>query len=224
MHDVTPDPDLLAVDPTHAYPPSKHRPDSKPNGADLIGRVFVEPEIGVCQITGLGPVTYHCMPSRAQVKSQKVSPHSENISLGAHYTLTYQQTSSGEEHYSSLAEILQLIEAGPILQQPASHNATDTPITTPIYVPATLQYVPIRATPSIQPIERQRVSDSGEIEKQRVSNFNAIEKQRVSDLNEINRKASTILIGQNKTKHLLAAQHVSIFLQEDKGCRSAFGY
>ncbi len=189
MHDVTPGPDLLAVDPAHAYPPDRHCPDPKPNGADLIGRVFMEPEIIVCQITGLGPVTYHRMPSRAQAKRQKASPHSETISLGAHYTLTYQQTSSGEEHYSSLAEILQWIEAGPILQQPASHNATDAPITTPVYVPATLQYVPIRATPSIQPrqVEKQRVSDLNEIEKQRVSDLNEIEKQRVSDLNEINR-------------------------------------
>jgi hypothetical protein len=95
MHDVTPDPDLLTVDPAHAYPPNRHRPDPKTNGADLIGRVFMEPEIGVCQIMGLGPVTYHRMPSRAQAKRQKASPHSGTIPLGAHYTLTYKQTSSG---------------------------------------------------------------------------------------------------------------------------------
>jgi hypothetical protein len=80
MHDVAPDTDLLTVDPAHAYPPNRHRPDPKANGADLIGRVFMEPEIGVCRITGLRPVTYHRMPSRAQVKRQKSSPLYSHVS------------------------------------------------------------------------------------------------------------------------------------------------
>jgi hypothetical protein len=130
-----------------------------------------------------------------------------------------------------LAEILQWIEAGPILQQPASHNATEAPITTPVYVPATLQYVPFRATPSSQSIqvEEHMVSDLDESEKQRVFVLKKVErkenseKQRVSVLHEIKQKASTTLIGPNKTKRLLAAQHVSIFLQGNKGCRNAFG-
>jgi hypothetical protein len=57
MHDTKTDTALLDIDTTHAYPPSKHRPDPQSNGEDLIGRVFVEPGIGVCQIIGLGPVT-----------------------------------------------------------------------------------------------------------------------------------------------------------------------
>ncbi len=115
-----------------------------------------------------------------------------------------------------MAEILEWIEAGPILQQPSSQNRTDAPITMPIYVPATLQYVPIQATPSLQQsqVEKQRVSDLDEGERQRVCDLNAIkraekvisneteklQKQRVSVLNEIQRKASVISIGPNTNK------------------------
>ncbi len=51
MHEVRPDVDLLGADQTHAYPPTKDRPDPQPSGTDLIGRVFLEPDKGVCQIT-----------------------------------------------------------------------------------------------------------------------------------------------------------------------------
>jgi hypothetical protein len=63
-----PIPRLLVI-----YPPTKDRPDPKTNGADLIGRVFLEPEIGVCQITGIGLVLNHRIPSRAQVQRQTES-------------------------------------------------------------------------------------------------------------------------------------------------------
>jgi hypothetical protein len=49
MHDVRPDMALLGLDPSHAYPPTKDRPDPKTNGQDLIGRVFLEPDIGVAK-------------------------------------------------------------------------------------------------------------------------------------------------------------------------------
>jgi hypothetical protein len=145
MHDVTPDPALLQMDLAHAYPPTRSRPDPKPNGADLIGRVFVEPEIGVCQITGLGPVTNHRLATRAQVKRQR-NDGDPALPQGSHYTLTYQQTNTGEEHFSSLTEILHWMASGPLLQSPTAlvpTNATAAPITTPAYVPATIQYVPI---------------------------------------------------------------------------------
>jgi hypothetical protein len=152
------------------------------------------------------------------VKRQQSSPNSSAIALGAHYTLMYEQTSSGEKHFSSLAEILQWIKAGPILQQPASQNRTDTPITMPIYVPATLQYVPIQATLSLQQsqVEKQKVSNLDEVEKQRVCDLNAnkrtdkvisnetkkLRKQRLSVLNEVQRKASAISIGPRTNKTL----------------------
>ena len=138
MHDVSPGAELLEADQTHAYPPTKDRPDPQPNGSDLIGRTFLEPEIGVCQITGLGPVTQHHMPTRAQTRKDVDPP----LTIGSHYTLTYTQTNSGEEHYSSLSEILNWIQSGPLLQPPAVQNDTEAPITTPAHAPATIQYVP----------------------------------------------------------------------------------
>jgi hypothetical protein len=55
------------------------------------------------------------------------------------------QTTTGEEHYSSLTEILYWIDTGPLLQpphDPVSANQTNAPIITPLQVPATVQYVP----------------------------------------------------------------------------------
>ncbi len=102
-----PDADLLGTDQSHAYPKTRDRPDLQPNGTELIGRVFLEPDLGVCQITGIGPVIQHRMPTRAQVQRQRTSPHAEpTLTLGSHYTLMYTQTASGEEQYSSIAEIL----------------------------------------------------------------------------------------------------------------------
>jgi hypothetical protein len=55
-----------------AYPPSKSRPNPRDNGSDLVGRAFLEPELGVCIITGLGPVVQNQMATRARLKrSQK---------------------------------------------------------------------------------------------------------------------------------------------------------
>jgi hypothetical protein len=120
MHDVSPGSDLLEADQTYAYPPTKDRPDPQPNGADLIGRMFLEPEIGICQITGIGPVKYHQMPTRAQIRRQQASQNANPpLTIGSHYTLMYTQTNSGEEHFSSISEILQWIQSGPLLQPPA---------------------------------------------------------------------------------------------------------
>jgi hypothetical protein len=118
MHDVSPAASLLEMDPNHVYPPTRNRPDPEPNGADLIGRAFIEPEIGVCHITGLGPVTRHTMPTRAQKQRQR---HDDEpaIQPGTNYTLTYTQENSDAEHFSSVAEILNWIASGPILQPPA---------------------------------------------------------------------------------------------------------
>jgi hypothetical protein len=145
MHDVSPDTALLDIELTHAYPPSKHRTDPQPNGSDLIRRVFVEPEIGVCQINGLGPVTQHRLATRAQLQRQR-NDRAPPIAQGAHYTLTYVQLATGDEHFSSIAEIVHWVDSGPLLQPPtpvAPTNNTRAPITTPFHVPATVQYVPI---------------------------------------------------------------------------------
>jgi hypothetical protein len=75
------------------------------------------------------------------------------IQPGEHYTLHYKQTTTGEDNFSSVAEILHWIETGPFLQPPVgpvTANQTDAPpITTPSYVPAKVQYVPNLAPPSL---------------------------------------------------------------------------
>jgi hypothetical protein len=115
----------------------------------------------------------------------------------------YTQTSSGEERYSSVDEIVHWISSGPLLRPPtdlAPTNETDTDITTPSYVPATIQYVPTIKPSSQQkqnpiPLGNQRMSVSNEVGRESVSNevrsshhgIDLIErsrqKQRVSDLN-----------------------------------------
>jgi hypothetical protein len=122
------------------------------NGADLVGRAFFEPEIGVCLITGLGPVVRHKLATRAQLRRH--DNDAPLLSQGEHYTLAYTQTSTGEEHFSSLHEILHWIQTGPVLMPPAPQapsNTTNAPITTPPFTPATLQYVPKRTSLDASP-------------------------------------------------------------------------
>jgi hypothetical protein len=105
----------------------------------------------------------------------------------------YTQTSTGEEHYSSVDEILHWISSGPVLRPPSDSHRTeeiDVTITTPAYIPATIQYVPTtpysQHTPSTIPLQKQRVSVQNE--KRSQSDRNAPigrqrGKQRVSELN-----------------------------------------
>ena len=53
-----------------SYPPTRERHNPQRNGSDLLGRYFFDPDIGVCCITRLGPVTQKQLPSRAQLRSQ----------------------------------------------------------------------------------------------------------------------------------------------------------
>ncbi len=145
LHDLAPDDALLSADTNLMYPPSKARPFPMDDGSDLIGRAFLEPELGICLLTGQGPVTYKQMSTRA-VARRNNSTNDPLIVTGSHYTLTYKQIDTGEVNFSSLTEILFWIESGPLLQPPESHqpitNATNAPVTTPPCVPASLQYIP----------------------------------------------------------------------------------
>jgi hypothetical protein len=68
LHDtILVDDDLLQQDPKLTYPPSKTRPDPRENGSDLLGRAFFEPDLGVCVIIGIGPVTHHRLATRGQL-------------------------------------------------------------------------------------------------------------------------------------------------------------
>jgi hypothetical protein len=65
--DEKPDSILLRPDMSLAYPPSRTRPNPRDDGTDMVGRHFVEPELGVCVIMGPGPVTAMTLPTRAQI-------------------------------------------------------------------------------------------------------------------------------------------------------------
>ncbi len=129
---------------TLAYPPTKVRPDPRDNGTDLVGRHFIDPELGVCVIVGPGPV----IDKNWQHIQQQKNSNEPAIGPGSHFTLRYRHIDTCEEHYSSVSEILYWIALGPVLTQPtlrAPLNQTDAPITTLEHVPATIQYVPTRA-------------------------------------------------------------------------------
>jgi hypothetical protein len=79
-----------------AYPPSKARPQPRDNGSDLVGRAFLEPELGVCIITGLGPMVHSQMSARAR-HGRNRSTGEPLIAAGSHFTLMYEQTTTGEE-------------------------------------------------------------------------------------------------------------------------------
>jgi hypothetical protein len=69
-----------------AYPPSKARPNTRDDGTDLIGRHFIEPELGVCVLIGTGPVTHNPLKTRAQLARQRKSLE-PTIRMGSHFTL-----------------------------------------------------------------------------------------------------------------------------------------
>jgi hypothetical protein len=133
LKDLQPDETLLQPNATTAYPPTLARPIPRDNGSDLIGRNFVEPELGICAITGTGPVVHKPLTTRAQMQQHRRSSHpSAPIAPGAHYTLRYQQRTT--EHYSSVAEVFQWIALGPLLSPPPAevgNQAARAPITTP---------------------------------------------------------------------------------------------
>ena len=118
------------------------------------------------------------MDSRAMSKRHRQgTPETPLIPLGSHFTLTYRQLDTGEEHFSSVMEIVSWIELGPLLLPPPTplpDPTDDLPITTPSYVPASLQYVPIHPHPSVAHIPmtaEQRVPTiSVEIRPQRQNN------------------------------------------------------
>jgi hypothetical protein len=119
------EPDLLELqDASISYPPTRDRPFPQPDGSDLLGRHFFEPELGVCCITRLGPVTQKRLSSRAQLNNRDTQDLP--IALGAHFTLYYQCVSSREEHFSSVDEVDQWIKKGPILRPPVEQFRTRT--------------------------------------------------------------------------------------------------
>jgi hypothetical protein len=149
MAPIKPSQESLQLDLDVAYPPTRNRPDPQKDGSDLLGRHFVEPELGVCCITALGPIARKHAITRAerdQLRTPGAEPH---IPTGLHYTLYYSQLLTQTEYLSSVTEVLNWIQIEPIVPPHVEDpNVVGTlPITTP---PATaLLYVTM--TPHNQP-------------------------------------------------------------------------
>jgi hypothetical protein len=88
LPDVAADSTLVQASGTLTYPPTKARPDPRDNGIDLVGRHFIEPELGVCVIIGPGPVIIKKLATRAQIRQQQKS-NEPAIGSGSHFTLRY---------------------------------------------------------------------------------------------------------------------------------------
>jgi hypothetical protein len=163
LHDVEPCEPLLDPDPTLAYPPTKARPHPMQDGSDLIGRAFFEPDLGVCLITGLGPVIHNPLSTRARLNRARNSDE-PILEIGKHFTLVYRHMTTGDEHYSSLIEVLYWIQSGPTLTMPTvPHplNATNAPITTPSHASVSIQYLPLeqRGDAALPALQHQRAPD-----------------------------------------------------------------
>jgi hypothetical protein len=102
------------------YPDNKARVSPQPNGADLLGRCFLEPAAGICCITQLGPVT----------------SDAEDDSVA--HTLHYRCLQNQAEYISTVEQIASWLEEGPLLLKPAREPTPlpVAPVTYPAYYPA----------------------------------------------------------------------------------------
>ena len=115
-----PDDDLLSPDNTNIlYPPSRERLLPSPDGADLLGRCFMDPSIGVCCITQMGPM----------------ADRNDEASVP---TLHYRCLNTQAEFYASVEQIANWIQDGPLLKAPVedSNRAPAAPVTYPPYAPS----------------------------------------------------------------------------------------
>ncbi len=92
----------------------------------------MEPELGVCTITGIGPAMNKPLNTRAQLNQHRRTDDPDPpIHTGSHYTLMYQQQNTGDDQFSSVTEVLQWIAIGPLLPPPAAATTTIAHITQP---------------------------------------------------------------------------------------------
>ncbi len=97
------------------YPPIRQRLNPAEDGSDLLGRCFLEPNLGVCCITRLGP--------------ELNDENGQTPTASLHYRCLASQA----EFYSPVQQIEQWITEGPVLQKP---ETTDTrPMTVPVSYP-----------------------------------------------------------------------------------------
>jgi hypothetical protein len=125
LKDLLTDPTKLPDQSNTAYPTSRTRPNPRDDdGTDLIGRVFVEPELGVCVVTAAGPIVDKPLNTRAQrMQRARTEDDEPLLQPGTHFTLIYRHMNTGEEHFSSVTEMVCWIAIGPLLPPPASTDA-----------------------------------------------------------------------------------------------------
>ena len=105
--------------PPEPLPPSPSRPHPTADGSDLIGRWFLDPDEGLCQVISTAP-PFLKLPS---VGNRNVS--SPLLADGYHYMLRY-TASTGATHASSLTEV-----ADWILRFPAGDPSSSSPPPSP---------------------------------------------------------------------------------------------
>ncbi len=91
MAPIKPSQEFLQFDLEVAYPPTRNRADPQKDGSDLLGRHFVEPELGVCCITALGSIARKHANTRAERDQHHMPGAEPQIPPVLHYTLNYQQ-------------------------------------------------------------------------------------------------------------------------------------
>ncbi len=154
------------MDSSISYPPTRDRPNPSEDGSDLLGRHFLDPELGVCYIT-LGPVLHKVISTRAERNQQNLPERNQqNLSTGAYYTLCYRQSLTDAEHISSITETSHWIKNGPILQPPTA-TGLDSIYNLPISVSSQATAMPPHNNPAaiIQQLEttQQNMSHDTEI-------------------------------------------------------------
>jgi hypothetical protein len=129
-----PDEDLLSPDNSRVlYPPTKDRLAPSVDGSDLLGRCFLDPSLGVCCITRLGPI---------------LTPDDDTLAV----TLHYRCLSTQGEHIATVDQIAQWIRDGPLLSPPSEEVGRDpsAPVSYPMYAPYNISEDTSPEIPAVQ--------------------------------------------------------------------------
>ena len=138
--DLFPDPLFVFEDPTILVPPpdpTSSRPCPTYDGTDLVGQSFLDPDLGLCTVTGPG------QPSFLQPFTGNLEPHDPRILPGWHPTLSY-TTPTGAVESSTVLEVARWLTELPA-RPPPTLLAQSTPPRPPP------QPEPAPAIPTLRP-------------------------------------------------------------------------
>jgi hypothetical protein len=136
-----PDDDLLDPKNDHIlYPPSRERISPQSNGEDLLGRCFLEPKMGVCCITHLGPV---------QSSQDKLAP-----------SLHYRSIKTHGEYFATVDQIATWIRDGPLLVKPVQEQSCEpiATVTYPTFLPRSHQMA-MPSSEGMAPVSETHTND-----------------------------------------------------------------